>query len=64
DAAKDAIVEQAPAAAGEAAAGVAAVTTPLIPFAHILGIAVFTVIFGISLGYLIAKRMGTPSFLE
>jgi DNA-binding transcriptional ArsR family regulator len=61
-AAKDAIVEQAPAAAGEA--GVAAVATPLIPFAHILGIAVFTVIFGISLGYLIAKKMGTPSFLE
>jgi DNA-binding transcriptional ArsR family regulator len=31
--------------------------TPMLPYIHILGIAVFTAIFGISLGYLIARRM-------
>ena len=60
DAAKDALVEQAPAAAGDSL-GAAAL---FIPYAHILGIAVFTAIFGISLGYLIARRIGTPELLD
>jgi DNA-binding transcriptional ArsR family regulator len=33
---------------------------PIIPVFHILGIAVFTAIFGISLGYVMARRTGPP----
>ena len=58
DAAKDALIEQAPAGGSLGAAA------SFIPYAHILGIAVFTAIFGISLGYLIARRIGTPELLE
>jgi DNA-binding transcriptional ArsR family regulator len=57
---KDAIGEAVPMAGGQ----VAAPLTQALPYAHILGIAVFTAIFGISLGYLVARRMGTPGFLD
>jgi DNA-binding transcriptional ArsR family regulator len=55
DAAKDAMTLGAPAVQGTSMAA-------QVPVFHILGIAVFTAIFGISLGYLIAKRMNPPIF--
>lgn len=57
---KDAIGEAVPMAGPQATAPI----TPMLPLAHILGISVFAAIFGISLGYLIARRMGTPEFLD
>ena len=59
DGAEEAVKESAQNAApmvGAAAQG--------LPIVHIIGIAVFTAIFGISLGYLLAKRMRTPSLLD
>lgn len=44
-------------AVADAATQAIAPATQILPLTHILGIAVFTAIFGISLGYLIAKRM-------
>jgi len=59
EAGKDAIGEAAPMAGTQATAPL----IPVIPYTHILGIAVFTAIFGISLGYLIARRMNPPTLL-
>jgi DNA-binding transcriptional ArsR family regulator len=53
---KDAIGEAAPAAASQAAGPV----TPVLPYIHILGIAVFTAIFGVSLGYLLSRKTNPP----
>jgi DNA-binding transcriptional ArsR family regulator len=44
----------------EAPAAAPSLIPPVLPVAHILGIAVFTAIFGISLGYLIARKMNPP----
>jgi DNA-binding transcriptional ArsR family regulator len=57
EAGKDAIIEEAANAVPQAAPALA----PALPVVHILGIALFTAIFGISLGYLIAKRMSPPN---
>lgn len=50
--------------AQNAAPAVAPALTPVLPLAHIIGLALFTAIFGISLGYLIARKMRTPSLLD
>ena len=60
EAGKDAIGEAAPALGPPTTIPVA----PMLPYTHILGIAVFTAIFGISLGYIIARRMNPPTLLE
>lgn len=47
-------------AAGEAAP-TANIYMPMIPYFHILGLVVFASIFGISLGYLLARKANPPS---
>ena len=42
--------------AADAVAGAPLAVVPILPTAHILGIVVFTVIFGIALGYILARR--------
>ena len=48
-------------AVADAASQAVAPATQILPLTHILGITVFTAIFGISLGYLIAKKMSPVS---
>jgi DNA-binding transcriptional ArsR family regulator len=51
--------------AGDAAPAAAPnLITPTLPFIHIIGLGLFAAIFGISLGYIIARRMDNPSFLD
>ncbi len=54
----DAMVSQAPEALPMAAPAAA----PLLPVVHILGIAVFTAILGVSIGYILARR-SSPSVI-
>ena len=47
--------------AANASLAVPQAVSPMLPYFHIVGMVVFTAIFGISLGYLIARRMNPPT---
>jgi DNA-binding transcriptional ArsR family regulator len=50
-------------AASDAAAGGASVLLPIMPTAHLIGLVVFTVLFGIALGWILSRRY-QPNLLD